>query len=125
MTRFDPFDPNNRDKRKRRTKAQIEADTKSWNMNLDDAFKIVLNDMRWPDYVQANTLLEDAAQHHPSYYALKSNMKKCMGRIGYVKMINPDTTDGRWKAYSKGFFVYKKEHLEDIDRDELSIELEW
>ena len=125
MNRFDPFDPKNRDRRKRRTKEQIRRDTELWEMKIDDAFKIVLNDMGWPEYIQSNTLLEDAAAHHSNYYALKANVGRSMTRIGYVKMINPDTSDGRWKANTKSFVVYKKEGLEDLDRDELAVELEW
>jgi len=125
MNRFDPFDPNNRDKRKRRTKIQIEADKKSYETKMDDAYKIALADMHWPDYVQSDFLLEDAAQHYENYYSLRHNMKKCLERIGYIRMINPYSSDGRWKAMGKNVYIYKKELLEDLDRDELAVEMEW
>ena len=114
---FDPFDPNNRDKRKRRTKAQISADTAAWNNAIDE-----LND---PSYAQGDFLLEVAAQHHDNYYALRRNITPSMARLGYAILPNDKSSDKRWKAFGKSLTVYRKADAPVLDRDALAAELEW
>ena len=108
MSYFDPFDPNVRDRRKRRTKAQIKADKDGWNCRIDDAFKRVLEAMDWPPYVQSTFLLEDATPFHNSYCTLRKNMTGSMERLGYKLLANPNSKDGRWKAMGKSLNVYRK-----------------
>jgi len=122
---FDPFDPNNRDKRKRRTKAQIAADTAAWNARIDDAFRIALEELNDPNYAQGDFLLEVAAQHHDNYYALRRNITPAMERLGYVILSNDKSSDKRWKAFGKSLTVYRKVDAPVLERDALAVELEW
>lgn len=122
---FDPFDPNNRDRRKRRTNAQIAADTAAWNNAIDHAFKTVLTDSGEPDYVQGDWLLENAAPYHYNYYALRRNITLSMERLGYVVLNNDKASDGRWKAFGKSVTVYRKLDAPTLDREGLSVVLEW
>lgn len=122
---FDPFDPNNRDRRKRRTNAQIAADTAAWNQAIDTAFKTVLTDLGEPDYVQGDLLLESAAPYHYNYYALRRNITVSMGRLGYVLLNNVNAADGRWKAFGKSLTVYRKVGAPELEREALSVVLEW
>ena len=125
MSHFDPFDSNNRDKRTRRTKAQVQADQKAWDDAIDSAFRCSLDGADWPDYVQSDLLLDDAAPHHDNYYALRHNMKSSMERIGYAYMWNERTKDGRWKAMGKNVGVYKRKSCPDIGYDKLKPIMEW
>jgi len=122
---FDPFDPNNRDKRKRRTKAQIAADTAAWNARIDDAFRIALEELNGPNYAQGDFLLEVAAQHHDNYYALRRNITPSMERLGYTILPNENSSDKRWKAFGKSLTVYRKVDAPVLERDALAVELEW
>jgi len=122
---FDPFDPNNRDKRKRRTKAQIAADTAAWNARIDDAFRIALDELNDPNYAQGDFLLEVAAQHHDNYYALRRNITPSMERLGYTILPNENSSDKRWKAFGKSLTVYRKVDAPVLERDALAVELEW
>jgi hypothetical protein len=125
MKHFDPFDPNNRDRRKRRTKEQIQADEKAWIEGIDGAFKISLQENGWPDYIQSDFLLEYAAPHHQYYYSLRRNMKKSMARIGYTVLINPNSKDGRWKAFGKNVFVFRRNDVDELNAEQLKEKLEW
>jgi hypothetical protein len=122
---FDPFDPNNRDRRKRRTKAQIASETAAWNGQIDDAFRVALEQLNDPSYAQGDFLLEVAAQHHDNYYALRRNITLSMERLGYVVLPNEKSSDKRWKAFGKSLTVYRKVDAPVLDRDELARELEW
>ena len=122
---FDPFDPNNRDKRKRRTKAQVVADQLAWESSLDNAFKTVLQEQHWPKIVQGDLLLEDSAGYHDNYYALRRNISSCMQRLGYELEPNPNSKDGRWKAFSKSVSVYKKIGSQGWCLTTLKKELDW
>jgi hypothetical protein len=122
---FDPFDPNNRDRRKRRTKAQIAAEQAAWNENIDGAFRVALHDLNDPSYAQGDFLLEVAAQHHDNYYALRRNITPSMERIGYVVLPNEKSSDKRWKAFGKSITVYRKVDAPVLDRADLARELEW
>lgn len=122
---FDPFDPNNRDRRKRRTKAQIAAEQALWNESIDDAFRVALQELKDPNYAQGDFLLEVAAQHHDNYYALRRNITLSMERLGYVVMPNEKASDNRWKAFGKSLTVYRKVHAPVLSRDDLAAELEW
>ena len=108
MSYFNPFDPNVRDRRKRRTKDQILADKAEWTGRMDDAFKKVLDGMDWPPYVQSDFLLDDALQYYSGYCALRRNMTGSMERFGYSIMSNPNSKDGRWKATGKSMNIYRK-----------------
>lgn len=122
---FDPFDPKNRDKRKRRTKAQISADNAAWNNAIDEAFRAALNELNGPSYAQGDFLLEVAAQHHDNYYALRRNITLSMERLGYTILPNENSSDKRWKALGKSLTVYRKLNVPVLDRDALAVELEW
>jgi hypothetical protein len=125
MKHFDPFDPNNRDRRKRRSKAQIAADEAAHKEPMDRAFMDVLDSMDWPDYVQGNLLLEDASLHHDNYYCLRRNVNEILERLGYSFWPNPGSKDRRWKAFGKTFSVYKRHGAEPVSRNKLKFILEW
>lgn len=108
MNYFDPFDPNVRDRRKRRSKEQIMAEKAEWTGRIDDAFRKVLESMSWPAYVQGDFLLDDALQYHSGYCTLRRNMTASMERFGYTMMKNPNSKDGRWKSAGKNVTVFRK-----------------
>lgn len=122
---FDPFDPNNRDRRKRRTRSQIDADEELFRNSIDIAFRSVLEGLEWPDYVQADLLIEDAAQFYDNFYTLRKNMVESMLRLGYLVHLNPGSGDGRWKALGKSITVFRRAEAPVLDRKGLRKYLDW
>lgn len=125
MSHFDPFDPNNRDRRKRRSKAEVALERSSWRNDLDGAFKTALEAVGLPDYVQGDLLLEDALAYHFNYYALRRNMTESLRRLGYEFFVNPTAKDGRWKGCGKIVTVYKKAGAPLLSKSALKKFMEW
>jgi hypothetical protein len=125
---FDPFDEKHRDKRKRRKPNEVEFDNQQRQERLDKHFKRAMKDFGWPNYVQSNSILNAMAfseERNLSERLLRYNFESAMNRLGWVKVPNPKSKDGRWSACGENFFVYSKRGMEKVEKSELKQVLGW
>ena len=122
---FDPFDDNNRDRRKRRKHSEVVAERKAWADGIDDAIRKGIEAVGAGEYVQGDAILMYAIPHHAFYYALVKNFSKSMKRLGYIKLVNKKAKDGRWRCLNKSVTLFKKIGAKDIEMDEVKKILQW
>ena len=114
---FDPFDPAHQDPIRRRKHSEVVAEKEAWEKSLEQAFRNVLEDFGWPDYVTTDVLMEDAMLQHPSEDSLRRNLKPMMEKIGYVRYNNPKTKDGRWYLFGRLTTVYMVKGSARVSRE--------
>lgn len=125
---FDPFDEKHRDKPKRRKAHEVEFEKKQWQERLDNHFKRAMEEFGWPNYVQSNSILNTIVSQEETFLGermLRRHTESSMRRLGWVKVSNPKSKDGRWKACGEYFFVYSKSGMEKVGRIELKQALGW
>ena len=125
---FDPFDERNRDKQKRRKSSEVEFDKKQWSERLDNHFRRAMDALDWPDFVQSNWLLNEMASNEETNMSdrmLRRHVESAMKRLGWVKILNPKSKDGRWSNCGENFFVYGKEGTTNVGKSELKQQLGW
>src|SRR5690606_35731535 len=94
---FDPFDPDNRDKRPRRKSEEVAAARRDWRDKLYNETKRIMDEFYADqNYILSVFLLENILMDSDFYPAIKRNFNTIMNRLGYVKMVAP-TRDGRWR----------------------------
>lgn len=119
---FDPFDERHRDKVKRRKPEEVAYDNRCWQERIDNHFKRALSEYAFPDHIESSVLLSFLVYDSESNLdmtVLKRNMKDSLGRLGYEKMINENSKDGRWKTPCGNAFVYSKRGMPKIGKSEL------
>lgn len=116
---FDPFDPANREKRPRRKRWEVEADRKAWNARIDAAVDTAIGGAGSADYVLSWTTIDAAWTELGGQQIVRRNFEASMKRLGFVKMRNPGSTDGRWKLDGRWTFVYRRTDLDDVDQKKL------
>jgi len=125
---FDPFDERNRDKQKRRKPSEVEFDRKQRVERLDNHFRRAMDALDWPDFVQSNWLLNEMSTNEATNMTdrmLRRNVESAMKRLGWVKILNPKSKDGRWSNCGENFFVYGKEGMANVVKSELKQQLGW
>lgn len=112
-----------REKRKRRRSAVVREEKDAWQREIDSTFKSALNALEHPEYVGSNTLymLAQSADEGIGGEFIRMNMQKSMDRLGYTKVINKESKDGRWKFCGLKFFVYRKKDAPIPAKNELKI----
>lgn len=118
---FDPFDERHRDKVKRRKPSEVEYDRRCWRERVDAHFKKVLDQFGWPDYVESSAIYQELnyIDWNLEPTSLKRHMKDSLERLGYDKMTNENSKDGRWKTPCGYTFVYFKRGLPRIGKRQL------
>lgn len=119
---FDPFDERLRNKVKRRKPEEVAADQRNWNDRIDKHFVRALCEYGNPDYIESAILFHffeyDGEANLPAS-VLKRNTKAAMERLGYEKMMNENSKNGRWKLDGEFTFVYAKRGSPKISGNEL------
>lgn len=107
-----------RETRSRRRSAVVREEKAAWQREIDDAFKAVITELEWPDYIGSHSLAQAYAEGiGPEFFRM--NMQKSMARIGYTRVSNPDSKDGRWKFCGMKFFIYRKNDAPNPTKNEL------
>lgn len=119
---FDPFDPNNRDKRPRRRSEDVLAEKRNWNERMLKVVRQTLENYSWADYIQSVYFLEEVCYSSEFYPIIRRSLNVYMGQLGYVKMLAP-TKDGRWRIDGKNTHVYKKIGKPDLELSQLKQEI--
>ena len=116
---FDPFDERTRDKQKRRKPSEVVFDKKQWSLRIENHFRRALEEMQWPEYVRAPDIW-DHAERCPDTnlpkQTLARNSLKAMEGLGYEKMLNPKSGDGRWNFEFGPAVVYRRKGAPMLDR---------
>jgi len=120
------FDDSFKAKRSRRKSSEVAFQKKQWEERVDKHFKRALEKLKWPDYVDTETMgfimLNDDENNLP-IQTLRRNFRSSMKRLGYVKNLNSRTKDGRFYINSLLVFAYKKCDLPDLGISTLKHEL--
>lgn len=115
---FDPFDPKHAAwrPRRRRTNAQIQADEEARWRALEHPVRKALALQSDPDYVDVKFMMEDAMNNLEGVTPaeMRRNVKNVLERLGYVKMHNKKSKDGRWFLYGEHHTIYKKRLLANL-----------
>ena len=116
---FDPFDERNRDKQKRRKSSEVKFDKKQWRERVENHFRRSMEELQWPEYVKA-TDIWDCVERNPSSnlsrQVLVRNSLLAMEALGYTKMLNPRSGDGRWNFSFGPAVVYCKKGSPMLDK---------
>ena len=124
---FDPFDEKHRDKVKRRKPSEIAFEKKQWEERIDNHFRRSLDDIangaaEWPTYVQSSVLIywtQYNTNTNLPERLLRLHTERSMGVLGYHKMENPCSKDGRFKLGEDRFFLYAKSGAPKIGKAEV------
>ena len=128
---FDPFDEKHRDKRTRRSSSQVAFDKKQWTERLDRHFERAIATLNKPKFAQSNVLLMtilSCPETNINERSIRYSTAGSMSRLGYRKVLNSGSKDGRWKACGESFFVYTsdlEERTKEFGKMELKQALEW
>ena len=125
---FDPFDPRHANPVKRRKPREVLFDKKQWLDRIDRHFSRALDSLDWPEYVQSNWITNAVNECEDTNLPLNTiarNFPGAMERLGYVKVVNPATKDGRWEDCGERFVVYGKKGHGNADRAVLADALGW
>jgi hypothetical protein len=130
---FSPFSDDSGEPRRRRKPDEIALARKSWEKKLDDRVRECLEMAGNPGIVSAEQLLNSCIYMHemeesvPMRSVIRMNLSKIMERIGYAKLNNPNTKDGRWQVgkifttvYGKAILRSNDENLKKLIKDALS-----
>ena len=116
---FDPFDERNRDKQKRRKSSEVEFDRKQWGERVENHFARSLEELQWPEYVKATDLWDCVERNQSTNLprtSLVRNAPLAMEKLGYEKMLNPRSKDGRWNFSFGPAVVYRKKGSPMLDK---------
>jgi hypothetical protein len=125
---YDPFDPKHANPVKRRKPREVAFDKKQWQERIDRHFTRALDELEWPEYVQSNWVtnaINGCSETNLPFVTVVRNFRKAMERLGYAKVVNPASKDGRWEDCGERFSVYGKKGSAKADRGVLSDALGW
>lgn len=119
---FDPFDPQHANVRQRRKHSEVVFDRKQWIERVDNHFRRAMEDLGWPEYVRGPDIwdhAESCADSNLPRQTLVRNARKSMERLGYEKMPNPASGDGRWNFEWGTAVIYRRSGSKSLDRWEV------
>lgn len=126
---FDPFDDRNRDKQKRRKRSEIEFEKKQWEDRIDNHFRRAMDDItngatEWPTYVQSTSVIYWTQYNQETNLperVLRRHTTRSMGVLGYEKVLNTESKEGRFRVGEEKFFLFAKRGAPRIGKEEINI----
>ena len=124
---FDPFDDKHRDKVKRRKPSEIAFEKKQWEERIDNHFRRAMDDIAngadaWPAYTQSTLVLywtQYNAKTNLPERVLRRHITRSMGVLGYEKVLNSGSKDGRFQLGEDKFFLFVKRGAPMIGKTEI------
>jgi hypothetical protein len=126
---FDPFDDRHRDKPKRRKSSEIAFEKKQWEERIDNHFRRAMDEMKkpdgeWPTYVQSTSVIywtQYSQETNLPERVLRRHTTRSMGVLGYERVMNPDSKEGRFRVGEEKFFLFVKRGAPMIVKEEIKI----
>lgn len=119
---FDPFDMKHHGAVRRRKAGEVAFEKKQWQERVGNNFRRALDAMGNPEYVKFIDVL-DAAEQHPDVnlprHTLQRNAILGMKSVGYEKMNNPRSKDGRWQFEWGAAVIYRRSDAKMLDKWEV------
>jgi len=115
---FNPFDDRHRDPVKRRKSAEVAYDKRVWEERVRKHLSRALERLPSNGYVLLMHIkmeIEDSPETTLAYSAMRKHVQKQMDELGYVKMLNPRSKDGRFMMPYGFTFAYRLKAMQDVD----------
>lgn len=115
---FNPFDDRHRDPVKRRKSAEVAYDKRVWEERVRKHLSRALERLPGNGYVLLMHIkmeIEDSPETTLAYSAMRKHVQKQMDELGYAKMLNPKSKDGRWKTLYGFTFAYRLKSAPDVN----------
>lgn len=119
---FDPFDMKHHCAARRRKPGEVAFEKRQWEERVAANLRRAIEHLECPEYVKFIDVL-DAADELPETNlpraTLTRNAVKAMKTVGYEKMPNPRSKDGRWQFEWGTAVIYRRSGAKILDKWEV------